>query len=724
MTQLKGTLLRVVYQKAPNPWGSFSFLVNEERVTVIGELNAPQEKTEYTIHGEWTTHPKYGRQFKAEKFTIQPPTTTSGIYAVLCSKDAAGIGPVTARAIVDKFGLETLDIIRSDTDYIRLMEVPGIGRRTAEKLHSTFPSANIKDDVRMLVGADMTDKLIERIINKYGERAPLIIRDDPYRLIEDFSGIGFARADKIAKAVGIKDDAPQRIRAAIYNFLTNEADFNGHCFSYCSNLEIRVQELIPGVSIEKIADAIKTMTTDKSLFKMGLCVDEDGAVYLKSLYTAETGCAEYITNALKKPSPSLYNDSIIRAAADSIQRRTGLNPEDSQRAAVKMALNNRICVITGGPGTGKTTTILTILEAINICEPNKTVALMAPTGRASVRMQDVTGHDASTIHRRIRVDKDQNDDPAYIAKFNAAKKPISEDIIIVDEASMIDIKLAYYLLSAIREDAQVIFVGDVDQLPPIGPGTFFRDLISSFRVPTARLKLSFRQHGFIASNAAKINYGEGVHAYSQDDTFRVIPATKATGPQKAIKEYLAMVEEFGASDVILLSPTRKRGDGGTDALNKAIQEVCNPMSSKKKELHVEKGTFRTGDRVMLANNIWKLGLANGDTGIISDIIHGNIVVQFDNGKVERFQRNDFVKSFLLAYACTVHKSQGTEYRGVVVLFTNEHVHMGERNIIYTAVTRAKTRLRLVGDARAINRAIDTVKPLVRNSKLKERINNA
>ena len=718
--------------------GRVSFVSAGIHYSVTGTLFAPVEGEDYKVCGKWDEHPKYGRQIKAS--SIDPvgsagPTTERGIYALLCSKDVAGIGPVTARAIVDHFGAKTLDIIRSDTEYKRLTEVPGVGNTMACKLHASFPSKNIKEDVRMLVGTEMTDKLIERIITKYGTKAPFIIRDDPYRLIEDFPGIGFLKADKIAEAVGIADDAPQRIKAAVYHILNTESELNGHCFSYCSNLELRVQELIPGVSVDAIADAIKEMSTDKSLFKTGVCVDKDGAVYLSPLYLAETGCAKYICDALASPSTELYTSGIIVSASDAIQKKTGITPEESQLAAVQTALNSKICVITGGPGTGKTTIIRTMLEAIELCEPEKKVALMAPTGRAAVRMQDVTGHEARTIPRRLMLSAEEDEKkarrrfttPSKSGRTSAtedAEKPIQEDYVIVDEASMIDIKLAYYLVSSIKKDAKVIFVGDVDQLPPVGPGTFFRDLISSFRVPTVRLKFSFRQSGYIASNANKVNYGEGVHGYAQDDTFRVVPANKATGPEKAIKEYMEMVEKYGPKDVILLSPTKKRGAGCTNTLNKAIQEVCNPKSSKKSDMAGPGYIFREGDRVMLDRNLWKLGLANGDTGHISKIIFSLVTVRFDNGRSESFTFQDFRRNFLLAYACTVHKSQGSEYKGVVFLFTNEHAFMGERNIIYTAVTRAKDRLRIVGDARAINRAIDTVKPLVRNSKLKERINNA
>lgn len=723
MDELTGILKKIKWQNPSNFWGVFLFQFPsiDHLVTVTGELYNPACGAEYKVQGDWETHKTYGRQFAAKSFRESQKKTAEGIIAYLCSKAVPGVGPTTAKAIVDTFGLSTLDIIRSD-EYMQLTTIAGIGAATAQKLHNLMPQEDVREDLRMLLGKDITDKFIGKIIARYGNNAVGAIKSDPYRLIEDFNGIGFFRADKIAKAIGISDNAPQRIRAAIYYYLTSEAELNGHCFSYCSNLQVNLQELIPNVSIEAIANAIKDLSTDKQFKKMALHVDSDGAIYLKWLYTAETKCAEIIKEHITTQFEPKYTPSIVATASKRIQKISGILPEETQQRAVLESLNKKLSVITGGPGTGKTTIIKTIIEAAKINYPNVQIALMAPTGRASVRMKDVTGMPATTIHKRIRYNMGdvttKKSTPSPDSDYT-----ITEDIVIIDESSMIDIYLAYCLLSSIQPNAQIIFIGDVDQLPPVGPGTFFRDLVSSYRVPTTRLKLSFRQKGLIAQNAAKINYGEGVHSYVTDnDTFSVITASKATGPRKAVEQYLKLRAVYGDDETILLSATRKRGEGGTDALNAAIQAKVNPHTAAP-EIKNDKYVFRINDRVMMQSNNWSIGLTNGDTGTIKNITpSGVVVVQFDNAVIHEFSAKEFIREFSLAYACTVHKSQGSEYKSVVFLFTGEHTFMGERNIVYTAVTRAKESLKLVCDARALNRAIDTVKPLNRNSKLKERIN--
>ena len=715
--EITATLIRVKYQKPPNPWGVFIFQSGEKGFAATGKLSSPEVGREYIISGEWE-NTQYGKQFKAVSFALKPPTTIRGITAILCSRDVPGIGSATANAIVDRFGLKTLDLLRSD-NYLAVTEVPGVGKTLAERLHASLLNPSDKSDLRMLLGDSVSDAFLERLNAEF--KNPIeVIQQNPYILIEKMQGVGFTRADNIAKAIGIEPDSQQRICAAIYHYLS-KAESEGHCYSYSSNLEENLQTLIPGVDVEKIASAIKLMATDATFKKMALHVDTDGAVYLKSLYEAETKCASIIQDFLRKPADTVYTTSMLKAVADEIEKDFGYRPEDSQMKAVEMALNNRFSTITGGPGTGKTTTIRTIVKAINLYEPDKKIAFLAPTGRAAVRMHEVTGMKASTIHQRVysytpwKATDDDND------AFSGKAGVMEEDVIIVDEASMIDIRLAYALLSHLRKDASVIFIGDVDQLPPVGPGTFFRDLIGSYRVPTARLKLSFRNSGYIAANAERINLGNSVLGFTQDDTFQVIPCKKSTGPEKAIQNYLDLVQEYGIRDVVLLAPTVTRGNGSVSVLNQKIQQLLNSTDGQP-EVKGKIYSFRVNDRVLLQNNDWGKSLANGDTGTIVDISSQKVTVKFDVGIEKKFSYSEFISKFALAYACTVHKSQGQEYKGVVFLFTSEHSFMGERNVIYTAVTRAREKLRLVCDARALNRAINCVKPILRNSKLKERIN--
>lgn len=715
--EITAKLIHIRYQKPPNPWGVFIFQSGKRGFAATGNLPSPELGQEYTISGEWELT-QYGKQLKAASFVLKPPTTIRGITAILCSRDVPGIGPATANAIVDRFGLKTLDLLRSD-NYLDVTEVPGVGKALAERLHASLQKPSDKNDLRMLLGDSVTDAFLGRLNAEF--KNPIeVIRQNPYILIEKMQGVGFIKADGIAKAIGVAEDSPQRICAAIYHFLS-KAESEGHCYAYASNLEENLQDLIPSVDVKKIAAAIKLMATDTSFKKMALHVDTDGAVYLKSLYEAETKCASIIQGFLRMPADTAYTASMLKTAADEIEKEFGYRPEESQMKAVEMALNNRFSTITGGPGTGKTTTIRTIVKAINLYEPDKKIAFLAPTGRAAVRMHEVTGKKASTIHQRVysytpwKATDDDND------TFSGKAGVMEEDVVIIDEASMIDIRLAYALLSHLRRDASVIFIGDVDQLPPVGPGTFFRDLIGSYRVPTARLKLSFRNSGYIAANAERINFGSSVLSFTQDETFQVIPCKKSNGPEKAIQSYLDLVQEYGIRDVVLLAPTVTRGSGSVSVLNQEIQQHLNPANGER-EIKGKIYTFRVHDRVLLQYNDWKKQIANGDTGTIVNISSSDVIVRFDSGNEEAFSHTEFTNKFALAYACTVHKSQGQEYKGVVFLFTSEHSFMGERNIVYTAVTRAREKLRLVCDARALNRAIGCVKPILRNSKLKERIN--
>ena len=332
MEQINATFYRIRYQKPPNPWGVFDFEQNGKSICVVGTLTNPEPDMEYIITGEWVKDKKYGRQFKATSFQVKPPTTRRGIIAVLCSKDVRGVGPILAEAIVDRFGLATLDILRSE-DYMKVTEVSGVGKIVAQRLHEALLKTNDKEALRMLLGNDVTDAFLERLLAQF-ENPVEVIKKDPYILIEKMKGVGFLKADKIALSVGFAPDSLERICAAIYYFLSNEADFNGHCYSYCSNLESNLQEMIPGVSVEKIADAIKRMATTTVYKKMAVHVEEDGAVYLTSLYEAEKTCAKFVRNAVDNPLPKSYTPAILNTVANAIEREYGYRPEESQMQAV------------------------------------------------------------------------------------------------------------------------------------------------------------------------------------------------------------------------------------------------------------------------------------------------------------------------------------------------------------------------------------------------------
>lgn len=718
---ITGILQKINLQKESG-WGIFS--VEPTRAVpglgsplkATGVLPCPILGTTYRFDGRVEHHPEFGDQFKF--FSAAPVSDDElddeGIIALLSSEQFDGIGPSRAKRIVAMFGTDTIRIIKKDPQ--RLCEVPGISQKLAASIHDQMPEdIGVWQELRMLLPG-VTDNTISKIYNKYKLQSVVKVKADPYALIEDFDGIGFLRADAIAKNMGVANDDPRRVQAAIYYCLDNAASMEGHCFSYADNLQVLIQKLIPEVTVPVIASAIRVLTQKKE-GRMALTVDKDGAIYLRSLFVAEAGCARVIRQKIAMKPRNAFTRDMIQTAANAVKARTGIELEASQFNAVYAALNHPLCVITGGPGTGKTTILNVILETIQTYFPNdyKDIALGAPTGRAARRIREATGFEgAKTIHAMLHLGGKVEDE--FNGNFNAS-------YLILDESSMIDIRLAYETLRSVKPGTHIIYIGDVDQLPPVGPGAFFRDLLLCYKVPTVKLTFSFRQKGSIAVNANKLNHGEGIHAFVQDNAFHFVKADKETGPQTAVNEYLKLVRKYGKKEAILLTPTRKRGEGSANELNTVIQEILNPRDESTENSWFESHftEFRIGDRIMLTKNNVVEGHANGDTGELLRIDETEVLVQFDTDAFPIVVKKDVFTNFVLSYACTVHKSQGSEYCGVVVLFTTEHAFMGERNLLYTGITRAKQEVSLVGDARAISKAIGTVKQVVRNSKLKERI---
>lgn len=718
---ITGILQKISLQKE-NGWGIFGVEPTREvpglgsPLKATGVLPCPILGTTYRFDGKVEQHPKFGDQFKF--FSAAPVSDDEldeeGIIALLSSGQFNGVGPGRAKRIVAMFGTDTIRIIKEDPN--RLCNVPGISQKLAMSIHKQMPEdIGVWQELRMLLPG-VTENTVSKIYNKYQLQSVVKVKADPYALIEDFDGIGFLRADAIAKDIGIANDDPRRVQAAIYYCLDNAASMDGHCFSYADNLQVLIQKLIPEVTVPVIADAIRVLTQKKD-GRMALTVDKDGAIYLRSLFVAETGCARVIRQKIAMKPRNVFTRDMVQAAANAVKAKTGIELEASQFNAVYTALNHPLCVITGGPGTGKTTILNVILETIQKYFPKdyNDIALGAPTGRAARRIREATGYEATkTIHAMLHLGGKPED------KFNGN---FDASYLILDESSMIDISLAYETLRSVVPKTHIIYIGDVDQLPPVGPGAFFRDLLLCYKVPTVKLTFSFRQKGSIAVNANKLNHGEGIHAFVQDNAFHYVKADKETGPQTAVNEYLKLVRKYGKKEAILLTPTRKRGEGSANELNTVIQEILNPRDESNKdswfEFHFTE--FRIGDRIMLTKNNVVEGHANGDTGELLHIDQTEVVVQFDTDAFPIVVKKDVFTNFVLSYACTVHKSQGSEYCGVVVLFTTEHAFMGERNLLYTGITRAKQEVSLVGDARAISKAIGTVKQVVRNSKLKERI---
>lgn len=722
--QITGQIKKIRFQKPDSAWGIFEVKYKKgdgtyDTTPFTGVIPMATVGQTLVFDGEFVDNEKYGEQFKFK--TCYAPAdedeSEDGALALLSSSRFKGIGPKKAQAIVNHFGKKTLAIIKKD--HMRLTEVPGISSILAISIHDALPDIGVWGELRMLLKGS-TDNAIDKIYQKFGNRAVVEIKKNPYVLIEEVDGFGFLKADAIAASVGIVGDNPLRVQAALFHCLDTAANGDGHCFSYVNNLQANVERLIPGVNLETIANAIKELTKPTH-GKMQIHVDPDGAIYLQSLWNAEVTCAEKVSKLVKHELPMgatpLYTPAVIEHAAESIMYETGIMLDETQKSAIVTALNQSFCVITGGPGTGKTTIIRTIIKAIEEAErvpaylSSSHIMLMAPTGRAARRMKEATGHEAMTIHRSL-------------PRTNSGLGAIEARYVIVDETSMVDIYLAANLLRAIDENkTKIIFIGDVDQLPPVGPGVFFRDIIKSYKVPTVRLKFSFRQNGSIARNANAINNGEGPHSYITDDDFQIIKADKDSGPDEAVACYLEMVEEFGVQDAVILSPKRVNSAGGTINLNRKIQAVLNPLRPGSPVFETYDYQLRLNDRVMLTQNGIVSDHANGDLGTLVNITKNALMIMFDGDSAPCELLMSLAKgTIILAYATTVHKSQGSEYNGVVFLFTSEHQFFGERAIIYTAVTRAKKKCAMVCDSRAVTAAIAKVKPILRNSKLEERIN--
>jgi exodeoxyribonuclease V alpha subunit len=709
--EIKGVLNKVYFSNDSH-WGVYNVSCKdksgkESKNSFAGVLHNPVVGQTYLFEGKWEQTDKYGEQFKF--FSYREDTKSAeGAFALLSSSRFKGIGPKKAQAIIDKFGDDTLDVIKNNPE--KLVEVSGITAKTVKTISESMPNIGIWEELRMLLkGA--TENAVNKLYEKYKDDVISVIKKNPYVLIDEVDGYGFIKADAIARDVGITGSHPLRVKAAIFHCLETAAEQGGHCFSYANNLQINLQELIPGVEIDVVADCLKELT-NPSYGRMRVHIDPDGAVYLNSYWNAECTVAYKVRQAIERESKIHFSEDAVKIAVDKVASKTGIRLDEFQQEAVLKALNYPLCVITGGPGTGKTTIIKTIIEAIKAVPTMKygkpghpSIALMAPTGRAARRMYEATGSEAYTIHSRL------------------LGSELIEDYIIVDETSMVDILLASKLLKAIKvQQSNIIFIGDIDQLPPIGAGVFFRDLINSYKVPTIKLKTSFRQNGSIAANAIKMNMGVGPHAYICDEYFSFTQAQKEQAASIAKQAYLNLIEKYGVKDTVLLSPTRQRGNGCTNTLNIELQALINPHISTERVFKSGPFTIGINDRVMLTKNKIIEGHANGDVGTITNITKNYIEVLFDTDAKPIVCENEVRPYFTLAYAMTIHKSQGSEYAGVVVLFSTEHQFMGERALLYTGVTRAKTELHLVGDSRAISLAVAKVKPITRNSKLMQRIN--
>jgi len=712
-----GVLERVVFSNEENAWSVVRLTVPGERepVTAVGNLLGVQPGESLRLEGQWVVDPKFGRQLKVSSYSVVAPSTAEGIERYLGSGMVRGVGKEMAKRLVAAFGLQTLDVIEREPE--RLKEVKGLGPKRRAEISRAFAEQREAREVMVFLQSHgvATGHAI-KICKRYGQDALRQVREDPYRLAIDIHGIGFLSADRIAAALGFAKTAPQRVEAGVLHLLAEAAD-RGHLFLPATRLTEEARRLleIPAAPVEA---AVETLSAAEQVIVEPLPKNEPAAgsaVYLKPLHAAEAGLAARLRALLAQPVLPLQIDA--ERAVAWFEKKEGVTLAPAQREAVRRGLTSKVLVVTGGPGTGKTTLVRGIVEILG--KKERTVALAAPTGRAAKRLAEATGSPAATIHRLLEFD------PRARRFLRDHDRPLACDLLIVDEASMLDTVLAYHLLKAIPNGGRLILVGDVDQLPSVGPGRVLGDLIRSGKVDVVSLDFIFRQGetSQIVQNAHRIQRGE-LPVASRDLGGDFFLAERGR-PEEVLETLVELVTRriparFGldpVEEIQVLSPMN-RGLLGTDNLNQVLREVLNPGGRA-----VAHGphNLRVGDKVMQVRNDYELEVWNGDLGRVTGVDEENerLAVEIDGRQI----LYDFpqLDELVLAYACTIHKSQGSEYPCVVVPLHTQHHVMLQRNLLYTAVTRARRLAVLVGERRAIAVAVGNGRTGARFTLLAERL---
>ena len=693
---------------------------SSDTVTVVGHLLAPTPGEILQMHGEWHRHPRFGRQFKVERCQTVVPATASGIRKYLGSGMIKGLGPVMAGRIVEKFGEQTLDVI--DSQIQRLAEVDGIGEKRIAQIKSAWQAQReIRDVMVFLQDHGVSGTYAAKIFKQYGGRSVAVVRSNPFRLADDISGIGFLTADRIAAGLGIARDSPERIRAGILFVLHQLAD-EGHVFFPFADLVARCGEIL---SVEEavVVTALNRLAGDRKVVveERGDTDDPQRAdcriVYLTRMHLCETVVAERLMRLIR--SPSALRPVDCQKAIEWVQRQLTMSLADNQAAAVRSALKSKVLVVTGGPGTGKTTIVKAILLIYRRMRAG--VLLAAPTGRAAKRLAEACGHEAKTLHRMLEYSLQQG------GFQRNEENPLQGDVLIVDEASMIDTVLMYHLLKAVPAGATLILVGDVNQLPSVGAGNVLADIIDSQAVTVCRLDKIFRQAraSRIVLSAHAINAGRlpslGPDSGGGCNDFFFI---EQDDPQRAVEIIRELVEvripqrfSLDADDIQVLSPMHK-GLLGAGNLNRVLQDALNRGTEG-----IARGEqkFMVADKVMQIRNNYDKDVFNGDIGKILriDPAAREVSVNFEGRDViYDFSELDEI---MLAYAVSVHKSQGSEYPAVVIPIHTQHYVLLQRNLIYTAVTRGRRLVVMVGSRKALAIGVNNHGPRHRHTGLRQRL---
>ncbi len=737
METIKGYVDHIIYQNKDNGYAVLSMNVEDEEEICVGIFRGVDNGENLEVTGEYVEHPSYGFQFKASSFRVVEPDDLLSMERYLGSGAIKGIGEALAKRIVKRFGKDTFRVIEEEPE--RLVEVKGISERIAQQIaDQMIEKKEIREAFLFLQKYGITNTLAVKIYEKYGMGMYGILKENPYQLAEDIQGVGFRLADEIAEKIGIHTDSDYRIRSGILYTLL-QASLEGHMFLPMEGLVRRSVDLLQ-VTEEAIRAQIQNLHMDHKVVvkKTGNAME----VYAFSYYYAELNCARMLSelNVLMESELLDSEEKRIEMILQRILKEQGLQLDELQKNAVLECVKHGIMILSGGPGTGKTTTINTIIRYFD--EEGMDILLAAPTGRAAKRMTEATGYEARTIHRMLEINGGMEDGSRASFERNG-ENPLEADVVIIDEMSMVDIYLFQSLLEAVSVGTRLILVGDVDQLPSVGPGQVLRDLIESNCFSTVMLKKIYRQAGEsdIVMNAHRINMGQKIALNNKSKDFFFLPRNDVQVIYKhmiqLITEKLPKYVEAQPYDIQVLTPMRK-GSLGVETLNEILQRYLNPADPSKQEHTTGERIFREGDKVMQITNNYQLeweivsrygiridsgsGVFNGDIGTIRRIREesSTVQVEFDEHRLVEYTFSQ-LDEIELAYAITIHKSQGSEYPAVLLPLLSGPKMLMNRNLLYTAVTRARKCVTILGSQEIIDGMIENENQYHRNTGLGKRI---
>ena len=729
---INGFVEKVVYRNAENGYTVVNISVEGDDVVCTGYFSDITEGDQIIAEGSFVEHKQYGIQFTVASYEIKEPETSVAMEKYLGSGIIKGVGPALSAKIVKKFGDETFNIIEREPE--RLAEIKGITEKKAIEIGSQFEEKKeFRNAMIFLNQYGVSNALAMKIYKEYGIKVMKIVRENPYRLADDIAGVGFKTADEIALRMGFSPESSMRMKAGI-SFALSMAASNGHTYLLYEDLYEESKRLL-GISEAEFENDIYELTIERKIVLKE--VKGERRVYNNNLYYMELTVARKLLDLNAK---SENNYKVMEAKVKEVEAKTGIKLGDLQRKAVYEAVESGLVIITGGPGTGKTTTINAIIKLFEM--QNMEILLAAPTGRAAKRMTETTGMEAQTIHRLLELNGNPEEGGSMRFERNELN-PLEADVIIIDEMSMVDIYLMYSLLKAVTVGTRLILVGDVNQLPSVGPGKVLKDIIGSEKFNVVRLSEIFRQaaESDIITNAHKINAGQSIRLDNKSKDFFMLSMNSSLQIQRAlvslIAEKLPPYVDAAKYDIQVLTPSRK-GELGVENLNKILQQYINPPAPNKREKQWGEMIFRENDKVMQIKNDyqmeWKIvtkkgltikegsGVFNGDCGIIREIneFAGTVTVEFDEGKIVEYT-GATLEELELAYAITIHKSQGSEYPAVIIPLLNAPRPLLNRNLLYTAVTRARKCVTIVGSENSVNEMIQNESEMKRNSGLVDSI---